>query len=515
MKWQSKVLIGICSFILLVVILNIGINLWIKAQLPKIINRENDSAYFITYKNLDISLLHSNIKAKEIVIVPKAALKDSINKSGIYGKVGALEIKGFKVFNLLFNDKLKARSITVEKPKAVLYQKDNKDNIRNAVTEPFEKIITVSDVFLNHGDFKIINVKNNIAVLGTYNVNLQINGIVITDKILEKKIPVEFSNYTLSCDSIYYHPSEFYHIETEKIKVTKTDLNIANFKMTPEYSRREFVAKIPKEKDLYTLRCKSIKVDKMNWGFKQDDFFFHCNVIDLNHAAANIYRSLEPPDDMTKRNFYNKMLRDMKFDLKIDTLKVRNSILEYEEEKSFDIGAAKLIFNPFNLTATSICSGFKKSTLPDLKTKINCGFMNSSPLNVNWKLNVMDKSDGFNINGTLTNFDAEKIAPFSKPYMNITTKGTIDEVRFNFSGNDKGSVGEFKVEYDDLKFTIYKKDDRKKKNKVMTFLARIFVKKDTKDKLKDAHIEVARIQEKSFYNLLWRSIQEGLKKILI
>lgn len=250
MKWQTKVLIGICSFILLVVILNIGINIWAKVQLPKIINRENDSAYLITYKNLNISLLHSNIKADEIVIVPKAALKDSIKKSGIYGKVHALEIKSFKVFNLLFNDKLKARSITIEKPKVVLYQKNNKGNIRNSVTEPFEKIISVSDVFLNHGDFKIINVKNNKAVLGTYNVNLQINGIVITDKILEKKIPVEFSNYTVSCDSIYYHPGEFYHIETEKINVTKTNLSIANFKMTPEYSRREFVAKIPKEKDL-------------------------------------------------------------------------------------------------------------------------------------------------------------------------------------------------------------------------------------------------------------------------
>ena len=87
MKWYWKVLIGIVSLVLLIVILNIGLNIWVNRQLPKIINRENDSAYFITYKNLNVSLLSSNIAAEGIVIVPKAALKDSINKVGIYAKV--------------------------------------------------------------------------------------------------------------------------------------------------------------------------------------------------------------------------------------------------------------------------------------------------------------------------------------------------------------------------------------------------------------------------------------------
>ena len=515
MKWCRKVFIGICSFLLLVIIFNIGINFWINFQLPKIINKENDSAYFITYKNVEISLVHSNINAEEIVIVPKAAFKDSTNKSGIYGKISSLQINGFKVWNLLFNDKLQANSITVHRPQVTLYQKNNKDNIRNLVAEPFGKIVTVSDVFLNQGEFKIITIKNNKMVLSVYNVNFKINGIVINDKILKKKIPIEFANYTVKCDSINYQPNEFYHIKTEKIRATKTDLNIASLKIIPEYSRHEFVSRIPKEQNLYTISCKSINVNKMNWGFHGEDFFFYCNAIVLDKVAADNYRSREPPDDLSKQHLYNKLLRDMNFDLKIDTFKVRNSIVEYEEKKSIDIGTAKLVLNPFNLTATSICSGFKMASLPNLKINIQCGFMNSAPLIVNWKLNVMDKSDLFNINGKLTNFDAEKIIPFSKPFLNVTTKGTIDEVLFNFTGNDKGISGNFKVKYDDLKLVIYKKDDRKKKNKVLTFLAKIFVKKNTKDKLKEANISVARNQERSFYDLLWRSILEGLKKILI
>jgi hypothetical protein len=526
MKWHWKVLIGLGSLVLFVVIINIGLNLWIKFQLPKIINRENDSAYVITYKNLNISFWDSNITANEIVIVPKAAMKDTINKAGIYGKIHNIEVKDFKLWSFLFSDKLKARSISIEYPKVVLYKKGEKTTIRESVVEPFEKVITVSDVFLNHGDFKIINVKDDNegskakqskvkAVLSVQNINLQLDGIVVNDKILKDKIPFKFSNYSIACDSLYYHPNEYYHIQTKKIKATKTDLDIAAFKMIPQYSRQEFVAKIPREKDLHTLLCQSIKISGLDWGFKEDDLFVHCSVINLNRVASNIYRPKVPPDDLSKKHLYNKLLRDMKFDLKVDTLKIRNSILEYEEEKSFEAGAAKLTFNSFNLMATSIYSGFKKTKLPDLKIKISCRFMNNCPLNVNWKLNVMDKSDGFNISGKLTDFDAEKIIPFSKPYINVTTKGTIDEVRFNFTGNDNISAGEFKVEYDDLKFTVYKKDNPKKKNKFLTFVTRIFVKKDTKDKLKETDVQVERIPEKSFYNLLWRSIEEGLKKILV
>lgn len=515
MKWYWKLLIGLGSLIVLVVLLNIGLNIWVNTKLPKIINRENDSEYFITYKNLNVSLLTSNITANEIVVVPKAALKDSINKAGIYGKIKTVEVKNFKTWDLIFNDKIRAQSIRVEEPKVIFYKKEKNENIRNSVVKPFEKIITVSDIYLNHGELKMIDSGKKNSVLSVANINLNLDGIVITDKILKGKIPFQFSSYTLSCDSLYYHPNEFYHIKTKNVKSTKTDLKIDKFEMLPTYSRKQFVSKMKAEKDIYTLLCDTINVDKINWGFKNEDFFFHCNTIDLNQASANIYRSKEPADDLTKKHLYNKLLRDLKFDLKVDVLKIRNSVLEYEEEKDFEFGAGKINFHSFNLTATSIASGFKKSKLPDLKIKINCRFMKSSPFHVNWKFNVMDKTDGFNINGTLRNFDAEKIAAFTKPYMNVTTKGTLDEVHFNFTGNDKVSWGDFGVQYDDLKFTIYKKDDRKKKNKLLTFVAKIFVKKDTKEKLKETKVEVQRIPEKSFYNFFWRNIAEGLVKILV
>ncbi|MGK4568246.1 hypothetical protein [Flavobacterium sp. 3HN19-14] len=167
------------------------------------------------------------------------------------------------------------------------------------------------------------------------------------------------------------------------------------------------------------------------------------------------------------------------------------------------------------MTAANIHSGFMQTKLPDVKIDINCIFMKASPLRVDWTLNVLDKTDGFNIKGRILNFDASAMEPFVKPYMNITTNGILKEVYFNFTGNDISSQGDFAVKYDDLKVKVFRKKNPDKKNGFMTAIANLLVKNDTKGELVSTEVSVKRIPNTSFYNFLWRNIQEGLKKIMI
>ena len=140
--------------------------------------------------------------------------------------------------------------------------------------------------------------------------------------------------------------------------------------------------------------------------------------------------------------------------------------------------------------------------------------MKASPLHVDWSLNVCDKSDGFNIKGRILNFDAEMMTPFLKPYMNVKTKGILKEVYFNFTGNDNNAKGDFAIKYDDLKLTVYRKKNPDKKNGLLTAFGNLLLKNDTKGELVSTEVALKRIPEKSFYNFLWRSIAEGLKKIM-
>lgn len=519
MEKQKKAIIGILIFIAAVLFMGFGVDLWIKYQLPKMLSEKNKSAYAITYKSLDYSLIDGFIKATDIIIVPKTAAKNQSIKSGIYATVQSVEVRNFKIWSILFGNQIKARSITVTSPEIILYKQNEKavnpKNIRESVVAPFEKVISVSDVYLYNGDAKIIYTKTNKALLNVANINLQLEGIKVDEQTLQKKIPFAFEKYSVKCDSLYYRPNPFYHFTTQKINATRSDLKISAFKMIPEYTRREFVKKIAKEKDLFVIAAKDVHVKKLDWGFASEVLFVNADAVNLDGVSADIYRNKLPEDDLSKKYLYNKLLRDLDFNLKIDTLRVRHSLLAYEEEKSFDKGSGKLVFSKFNLTATNICSGFQKKKLPNLNIAINCKFMDAAPMWVKWKLNVLDKTDGFNIKGQISHIGSEKINAFTKPYINATTEGTLHEVFFNFTGNDERSYGEFALKYDDFKLVVYQKNDRKKKNKFLTAVGNLFVKNDTKGQVKGAKVEVERIPEKSFYNFFWRNIADGLVKIFI
>ncbi|MGK4568245.1 hypothetical protein [Flavobacterium sp. 3HN19-14] len=339
MKIYRRILIIAGSVLFVLVLLHIGVNFWVTTQLPKIINRENDSAYNIKYDKIEISLINASIHAEKIVVTPKYAIKDSLSKTGIYANVKAVDVLGFSIWNVIFSNKLKARSIRVTQPDVVLYKKsekaiDNSKSISSEVVKPFEKIIAVSDIFLDKGNVKILNILNNKTILNARNINVKLQGIVITDDILERKIPFSYKTYAFDCDSIFYQPSKFYQITTQKVKTTEKGINVKNFAMLPQYSRKEFLKNIRFEKDIYTLKAKDIDIRGMEWGYKDTVFFFHSKAVELDQVAADIYRSKLQDDDMTKKKLYNKLLRDLKFDLDITTLKLRNSYIMYEEEKA-------------------------------------------------------------------------------------------------------------------------------------------------------------------------------------
>ena len=276
MSLTKKILIGIVSFLALLLVINFGLNFWLTNQLPKVIKDNNKTPYNISYDKLTVDLIPANIYISNIVIVPKVKPKKSAEKIGVYAKTKSITITNFSIWHFLFNDIIKAHSITIDQPNIILYKKEkNTKNARKEITEPFEKIILVANIYLKEGKLAIISTVDNETILSTQKIATTIEGIVINDAILEREIPFSFDNYSIDCDSLYYKPNEFYTIKAGKIRTTNHNLHLKNLEYLPEYSRAEFVKKIPKEKDLFTIKATTMDIKSMDWGFKDDVFFFN------------------------------------------------------------------------------------------------------------------------------------------------------------------------------------------------------------------------------------------------
>ncbi|TDE02951.1 hypothetical protein [Flavobacterium hiemivividum] len=520
MSLLKKIALLVFSLVILVVIINVGLNFWLNKKLPIIISDKNPTSYTITYSNLEINLLSKKIKASKLIIAPKTKQLENGKKLNIYSKIESIEISGFKVWDILFNDRIKANTIIITAPEIVV-EKDsqnainNSKNLGSAVVKPFQEIIMVSNIILNRGKLKIMNTTTDKPILSLNNINFRINNIIVTDDLLQNKIPFSYQNFAIKTDSIYYRLNNNYHLKASNLVASDKDFSVEKFEMIPEYSRSQFTNKLDKEKDLFTLRSESIKINNIDWGFKDDKPFFNANSVIIDQLSANIYRNKLPPDDLSKKPLYNALLRDLKFPLKIDTLAIRNSLLVYEEEINFQKGPGKLSFNKFNLKATNIQSGFQQKKLADVAIDINCKFMNHSPLKLHWTFNVLDQKDHFTIHGNVSNLKTSDLTTFTKPYLNATTQGIIDELKFTIKGNDFNSYEDASLKYHGLKVTLYRKGAPEKKNKLKSALANLIVKNDTSGQTINTTATVERDQEKSFYNFLWINIAAILKQIII
>jgi hypothetical protein len=141
--------------------------------------------------------------------------------------------------------------------------------------------------------------------------------------------------------------------------------------------------------------------------------------------------------------------------------------------------------------------------------------MNMAPLAVSWNFDVADQRDIFNISGRALNLPAAGINPFIRPYLHVTATGTIQEMIFNFRGNPKGLNGRFNLRHKDLKVAILDKNNNEKKG-FLSAIANLVVKSNSGKLPQDVMVEdVERDPTKSFFNLFWRGIEQGLKKTLI
>ena len=511
MSLLKKILIGLAALLIIATIANYGLSYWISRKLPNIIQSNKDMPYNISYTDLDISLLKGNITVLNASLSPKDSTAQL--KSGAYGQIEKIRIEHFSLWALLKNNKIRVDNIIIDKPEIILYPEENKYNVKGDLVKPFKNTVFTETVEVNRGKFTLLDTTDN-TKLKASNINMLFRNIKIDSTTIDDNVPVKYSSYSLKCDSLFYQTGKQYNITTQELNISDTAITVNNFKLTPEQTRMEFAQSIPKEKDQYRIEVNKIHIPDLLWGFVNDTLYVRTSLVDLTKVNAVIYRPKMAPDDLSVKKLYSQMLREIKFDLKTDTIKLNDSYVEYQEQQSYDKPAAKVMFSNFNATIKNIYSPINKTETPQTTLDVNCLFMKSSPLSVHWTFDITDETDAFTIQGKLQNVKSSAIDPVAKPLMNITTTGDIQEIYFTFNGNRNSSNGDFAIRYDDLKVKLYKKDG-KDKNKLMSAVGNLLVKNDSEGNLKETEVSVERVKNKSVFNFLWRFLYEGLKKTLI
>ncbi len=511
MTATRKWIYGIVGLVIFLVLLNFGLQSWIKSKLPEIF--EHNTAYELQFKEIDISVFRSSLTLEDITIRPKNLTKKPSDSLVI--NIHGLKVNGINVFKLLFKDYISISSIKINEPEIHYSQfsEKQKDSISSQLEK--QKSIAIKSVEIKNGKLYFSDSKENEPkVLEVNDVNITLDNIQFTPKTSLSKLPFTYENLAIKIDSLDYHLNKVYHLQTQQIAFENNNFNMEEFRLTPKLSRAEFLQQLEVEKDLYTFSVQTILLSDIDWGFQEDDFYIKSPSLELDNLKADIFRSKITEDDTSKKLLYSALLRELPFFMEIDKVKFKDSQIAYEEEVVRG-QPGKLTFSKFNADISSVNSGYKKTKLPDVVIDVNCIFMHESELKINWTFNPMNTNEEFKIKGNLFNYDLYKTTPFIKPRILTSAEGIAHEIAFNFAGNDEVASGDFLINYDDLKVTLYKKD-LENENHVKAFLANILVKKSSNGEAKEVEIKpVYRKQDRSFFNFFWSCVEQGLIQTLV
>lgn len=142
-------------------------------------------------------------------------------------------------------------------------------------------------------------------------------------------------------------------------------------------------------------------------------------------------------------------------------------------------------------------------------------FLGSGKLHTTWVLPLTAGNEEFKVAGKLGYMNAGQLNPLIEPLAMATVKsGIINNVDFTLTGNDNKATGEVKFLYEDLKIALLKKSsDTLKEKDVASMLLNAFVKnRNNSNEPRRAGISYDRDINRSFFNLLWKSIFSGIKK---
>ncbi|WP_300669610.1 hypothetical protein [Soonwooa sp.] len=487
----------------------------VKEKIPFKFDQHNidiSKVYFRANNNQEVRVGHIFTKDANLAIdsIELAKLGNNPNENIWSGFVKKINIQNInpKLDGQKIN--LNLNAISVDDAKIAMTPKTNKTAKKQQNTDS-GLALNIGSIKLNNAAFQQL-LPNGQQKMSVANINAAFNNFKIDATTQKNKTPFTIANHDIKTGEIFLDAGKYYTLRIKNFENNGKQSTIKNLAFKSKYSRKEFSRVIAKQEDLYDITANSIQVFDQASLFENHDQILLSKVI-VDGVNCSIYHDLAPPEDHSARNMFSEKLRNIKIPLFVNLVQLKNSYVSYEEDAVNNNKPGKLFMNAFNADIKNVGNGKVKGTSSHVNIDADFKFYGTAPTKVNWNFDVMNKMDEYKINGKIEGLSANEINLFVRPYLNLTLDGKINYLRFNYSGNKNIIRGDFFLNYNDIYVNFLNKKGEKRK--LLNKAVNVLVKSDSKNGGKTVQIEKARDADRSFFNMLWQGIMEGLKKTLI
>lgn len=541
---KKKILIGIAAFVLVVLVVAGYIIAYkykdiIHKALPEAVADATDSLYHISVKNVSINILNRSVTLKGVHLWADSAEvarreRDSMAKP-IYLDIHIpkLKVSGIMWDKLTGGEGYSCGLFSVVRPKVTIYKTDSALSIYDtASSKPLKREFSASTIRVTNGkvNYAFRN-KADTNKLQFEQCDVELNDWELSDESLEEQSRFLLAEQgTIDIGSMLYAPDNFdYKLSLAKIRFSSNDnkFTARDLQLKLKMSQEEFFRKQNMQKEIYELDFPTLEFTDIDRNRLMSKGELHVSAVHLNQSKIKILMNRKlPPNTKSKLGKYpNQLLRKLKLPVYVKTLKVHKGDVTYSEivEKTDQTGS--IHFSNVGGTASNI------TNIPALVekdkycvVKLEGKFSKYTNTHATFRFLLDDPKGGFSVEARMGTLQARQINEQTKAFASIEVKSlNMKNMHVQLAGDERQASGNFTMRYSNLGIRILKKpedvEDGKRKKGLLTFIANNMVIYSNNpmpgEDVRHVEIQVDRDELKSFFNLIWKNILQGVQNTAI
>lgn len=282
-------------------------------------------------------------------------------------------------------------------------------------------------------------------------------------------------------------------------------------------SLESIAAKTPVQMDVYQLRIPEVVIDSLDYRAFLEDSIIRTPMIVLNKPSLIIFNDRSRPLSTRSKIGRNphQLIQQLTYGLDVPLLQIKNGSVTYNEKNKEGTAVGKLHFGTITGNAGPIQKGVE--TKGSLELDLEARLMDQVPMKASFYFPPGGNGQ-FSVKATIQPFHLATLNPVIQPLARVKIRsGKSHQLNFTINGNDLGAEGRVRFTYDNLKLDILKEKESgtTTKRPLVSLLAnQLLLRTNNRaDDRKDHEFLVREERDpaKSFFNLIWKTLFEGIK----
>ena len=343
----------------------------------------------------------------------------------------------------------------------------------------------------------------------------------------DEKAPVNLSYAAVSIETITTKASKSQYIQTIRnlnLDFASSEISIKSYHVKPKVPFVRYEKFLPFQEPWVDAEITDIdiaNIDFMRLILDKELLIAH---VGIEKVKLKVYKDRRLP---LKASVYRKMPHEMMQELeipaKIDTLHLKRMDIVYTENAPNGFvgvgGPGRLFFDKMELFATGLSTFTSGENKKSAKLLFGGLLNNRAPISLEIEYPFYSSNFSMKFDGKLSFCDAYLLNDLTVPSLRVKLeKGYIEEL--SFAGDVKNGVskGKMGVKYQDLKISLLRphKDD---KRDILSVLGNWAISTSSTQQgvvtKRNTDFAYQRENHVGFPGFLWRSIQDGLTKVIL